>query len=87
MTEPQKRLVECLREMHDEGQYMVTAESVAERMYPDARTHNAHGQNFNLAAGVVGRMLRKLRGVYETTYTRVWQIVPDLLPPTQHKEN
>ena len=71
-------LVDCLQSFLDDGTLRITASMVAERLYPGARTQNANGQVFNLAAGSVGRQLRRCRGVSEIE-PRVWQIVPELL--------
>lgn len=41
-------LMVVLRAMHCEGYRFVRAAVVAERLWPNGRTHNANGQVFNL---------------------------------------
>jgi hypothetical protein len=67
-----------LRRMLARGQTRLSANCLAAELWPDARHNNAHGQSFNLAAGVAGRILRKYRGCYEVQH-RVWEIVPDFI--------
>lgn len=81
MSEARKRLIECLHSFASDNILRVTASMIAERLYPNARTHNSNGQVFNLASGSVGRQLRTahIRGVYEIE-NQVWKIEPNLLP-------
>lgn len=87
MTETRKKLIECLRTFASDNIFLVSASHIAERLYPNTRSENANGQVFNLAAGVVGRQLRKYRisGVYEIK-TGLWEIHPDLLPKKEKIE-
>jgi hypothetical protein len=68
--------------MQARGQTRLTANCLASEMWPDARHTNSHGQSFNLAAGIAGRMLRKYRACHEVE-KRVWEIVPEFLPNTE----
>ena len=61
----QADLLNVLRELHGRGHRRVRAGTVAERLWPDARTQNANGQVFPLGAGVAGRMLRACKAVRE----------------------
>jgi hypothetical protein len=65
--------------MKARGQNRFSASCLASEMWPDARHTNSHGQSFNLAAGIAGRMLRKYRACHEID-NRVWEIVPEFLP-------
>ncbi len=58
-------LLYVLRDLHRRGQRRVRAGTVAEQLWPGARTHNANGQVFPLGAGVAGRMLKACRAVRE----------------------
>jgi hypothetical protein len=60
------------------GQTRLSANCLAAELWPDARHNNAHGQSFNLSAGVAGRILRKYRGCHEVE-NRVWEIVPEFI--------
>jgi hypothetical protein len=60
------------------GQTRLSANCLAAELWPDVRHNNAHGQSFNLAAGVAGRILRKYRGCQEVQ-NRVWEIVPEFI--------
>lgn len=68
----------ALRRMVARGQTRLSANCLAAELWPDARHNNAHGQSFNLAAGVAGRILRKYRGCHEVQH-RVWEIVPEFI--------
>jgi hypothetical protein len=68
----------ALRRMLARGQTRLSANCLAAELWPAARHNNAHGQSFNLAAGVAGRILRKYRGCYEVQ-NRVWEIVPEFI--------
>ena len=65
MRKTQTDLITALRQMHSQGRVRVRGGSVAEALWPDARTQNAQGQVFNLTAGVAGRMLKKCKAVRE----------------------
>lgn len=67
-----------LRVMHRDGYRFVRAAVVAERLWPNGRTHNANGQVFNLAAPVAARMLRRCPAVTEVEPRR-WEIIPERL--------
>lgn len=69
----------ALRRMLDRGQTRLSANCLANEMWPGARSNNAHGQCHNMAAGAAGRILRKHRGCWEVE-NRVWEIVPEFLP-------
>lgn len=68
----------ALRRMLARGQTRLSANCLAAELWPEARHCNAHGQSFNLAAGVAGRILRKYRGCHEVE-NRVWEIVPEFI--------
>ncbi len=68
----------ALRRMLSRGQTRLSANCLAAELWPNARHNNAHGQSFNLAAGVAGRILRKYRGCHEVQ-NRVWEIVPEFI--------
>lgn len=70
----QSDLLAVLRDMHARGQSTVRANSVAEALWPNGRTHNANGQVFTLSAGAAGRMLRACNAVSESS-PREWQIL------------
>ena len=69
-----------IAEMHAEGLRTLRANTLAERLWPGRRTHNAKGQVFPLGAAVAARMLRKCRAVREVDHGR-WEILPHRLPP------
>lgn len=71
--------VAALLRMQARGHTRLTANCLANEMWPDARTQNAQGQVHNLAAGVAGQMLRRYRACHEIE-NRVWEIVPEFLP-------
>jgi hypothetical protein len=68
----------ALRRIHARGQTRLSANCLADEMWPHARHDNANGQMFNLASGTAGRMLRRNRGCVEVR-NRVWEIVPEFL--------
>lgn len=68
----------ALQAMWRRGCWEITAADLADELWPNCRSHNSNGQNFNLAAGVAGRMLRRFRGCYEVR-NRVWLIEPGFL--------
>lgn len=70
----------ALRRMHALGKNRLSANCLAAEMWPATRHTNAHGQSFNLAAGVAGRMLRKHRACWEVA-PRQWEIVPEFIEP------
>jgi hypothetical protein len=72
----------ALLRMQARGQTRLSANCLAAEMWPNARHQNSHGQSFNLAAGVAGRMLRKYRACHEVQ-NRVWEIVPEFMPNDQ----
>lgn len=61
----QADLMTALRTLHGRGQHRIRAVTVAQLLWPTARTHNANGQVFNLGAGIAGRMLRACKAVRE----------------------
>lgn len=63
----QADLLNALRQLHGGGQRSVRGGTVAELLWPGARTHNARGQVFPLGAGVAGRMLKACKAVREVT--------------------
>jgi len=69
----------ALARLHAQGISRISANCLANELWPNARHNNSHGQSFNLAAGIAGRMLRKNRGCYEVK-NRVWEIIPEFLP-------
>lgn len=69
---------EALRELYREGHRNITAQFLADKLYPDCRDCNSNGQRFNLASGVAGRMLRERPGCREI-YSRVWRIIPEFI--------
>jgi hypothetical protein len=67
MRKTQADLIAALRDMHSRGRVRVRGGTVAEALWPDARTQNAQGQVFNLTAGVAGRMLKACKAVREVS--------------------
>lgn len=61
----QAELLGVLRDFHDRGQRRVRASTVAELLWPGARSQNTDGQVFPLGAGVAGRMLKARKAVRE----------------------
>lgn len=61
----QSDLLSVLRDLHGRGLRRVRASTVAELLWPGARTQNANGQVFPLCAGVAGRMLKACKAVRE----------------------
>lgn len=68
--------------MHREGVTTIAANMLAERMWPEGRRQNAHGQVFHLGAAVAARLLRRCPAVRETEPRR-WQILPHRIKPLQ----
>ncbi len=66
--------------MHAEGLRTLRANTLAERLWPGRRQHNANGQVFHLGSGVAARLLRKCPAVREKQW-RLWEILPHRLPP------
>jgi hypothetical protein len=65
--------------MHSEGVVMLRANSLAERLWPSGRHHNANGQVFHLGAATAARLLRDCPAVREKEH-RLWEILPHKLP-------
>ncbi len=74
----------ALRRMMERGIDRLSAANLAEELWPNARHDNAHGQVFNLAAGVAGKILRKYRGCHEVE-KGVWKIVPEFISSEKPK--
>ncbi len=70
-----QRLEIVLAEMYNDGWRTVAANTVAERLWPDGRRHNAAGQTFHLGAAVAARMMRRCRMAIEIEWRR-WEILP-----------
>ncbi len=68
--------------MHASGVRTLRANTLAERLWPGRRQHNANGQVFPLGAGVAARLLRKCPAVREKEW-RLWEILPHRLPPNK----
>lgn len=66
--------------MHAEGLRTLRANTLAERLWPGRRQHNANGQVFPLGSAVAARLLRKCPAVREKEW-RLWEILPHRLPP------
>lgn len=69
-----------LAAMHAEGVRTLRANTLAERLWPGRRQHNANGQMFPLGAAVAARLLRKCPAAREKEW-RLWEILPHRLPP------
>ncbi len=65
--------------MHAEGLRTLRANTLAERLWPGRRQHNANGQVFPLGAAVAARLLRRCPAVCEKEW-RLWEILPHRLP-------
>ena len=76
MTMQSDRLLQALRSLYRKGYRRISAQCLADELWPEARSYNAHGQRFNLASGIAGRMLRRYRGCHEVGH-RAWEIVPE----------
>jgi len=68
----------ALVSLYKKGYKQISAQTLADELWPDTRHINSNGQQFNLASGVAGKMLRKYRGATEIK-NRVWEIVPEFL--------
>ncbi len=69
--------------MHAEGFQTFSAGTLAERLWPGHRHHNAKGQVFPLGAAVAARLLRQCPAAEEIEFRR-WKILPHrLLPPAE----
>jgi len=68
------RLDAVLAEMYRAGHRIVTAGTVAERLWPDGRRHNTRGQVFPLGAAVAARLLRRSKMAVEVEWRR-WEIL------------
>jgi len=66
--------------MHAEGMRTLRANTLAERLWPGRRQHNANGQVFPLGSAVAARLLRRCPAVLEKEW-RLWEILPHRLPP------
>lgn len=66
--------------MHAEGLRTLRANTLAERLWPGHRQHNANGQVFPLGSAVAARLLRRCPAVREKEW-RLWEILPHRLPP------
>lgn len=77
-TTTRRQFYAALRRMYERGERRIAANTLADEMWPSARYDNAHGQAFNLAAGVAGRLLRKYRACQEIE-NRSWEIVPEFI--------
>jgi hypothetical protein len=74
-----ERVIAEVAAMHKEGVTTFRANMLAERLWPNGRTHNAKGQVFALSAATAARLLRKCPAVVETEH-RLWKILPHRLP-------
>lgn len=72
------QFLEALRRMYSKGYRRLSANCLANELWPHARNTNSHGQCHNMAAGIAGQMLRSIRGCYEVE-NRVWEIVPEFI--------
>lgn len=63
----QADLLCTLRSLYERGQRRVRAVTVADHLWPGARSNNARGQVFNMSAGVAGRMLKACKAVREVS--------------------
>ena len=74
--------------MHGEGVSRFRASTLAERLWPAGRHHNANGQAFHLGAAVAARLLRRCPAVCESeSEWRTWEILPHWLAlPTTPQE-
>lgn len=84
MTGPRTRATKevvlgAIASMHSEGVRTLRAGTLAERLWPESRHHNANGQVFPLGAAVAARLLRRCPAVQETEF-RLWEILPHRLP-------
>lgn len=70
--------IDALRRMQAKGYTRLSANCLANELWPNARCDNAHGQSHNMAAGIAGQMLRSIRGCHEVE-NRVWEIVPEFI--------
>lgn len=77
----QADLLNVLCSLYGRGYRRVRAGTVAELLWPAARTHNANGQVFPLGAGVAGRMLKACKAVREVA-PREYEILRYRLPDT-----
>lgn len=66
--------------MYAEGVCTLRANTLAERLWPGSRQHNANGQVFPLGSAVAARLLRNCPAVREKEW-RLWEILPHRLPP------
>ena len=73
-----RSLEPALQSLWEKGFRTITAATLADELWPTARRNNSHGQQFNLAAGVAGKMLRfqRCRACVEVI-NRLWKIVPE----------
>jgi hypothetical protein len=69
-----------IAKMHCEGVTTLRANTLAERLWPDGRYHNANGQVFHLGAAVAARLLRQCPAVREKQ-PRLWEILPHRAAP------
>ena len=67
-------LNDALKTLRDRGVTLVSAQQVADVLWPNARHNNSNGQTMNLASGIAGRMLRRSRAVIEVGNRR-WEII------------
>ena len=67
-------LDDALRVLQDRGATVVSAQQVADVLWPNARHNNSNGQTMNLASGIAGRMLRRSRVAIEVSNRR-WEII------------
>ncbi len=75
-------VMRVIAEMHSEGVATLRANTLAERLWPDGRHHNANGQVFHLGAAVAARLLRQCPAVWEKE-PRLWEILPHRLLPVE----
>ena len=66
--------------MYAEGVRTLAASTLAERLWPGRRDHNANGQVFHLGSTMAARLLRRCPAVHEKEWRR-WEILPHRLPP------
>lgn len=82
-----KTYAEAIEFLYSKGLTVISAQMLADELYPDSRRHNANGQVFNLSSAAAARILRKNQPklVHEFKHAQ-WEIVPEWLQYHKQKQ-
>lgn len=72
----EKQFYCALKTLYEDGQKVITAQNLADKIWPSAKRDNSNGQVMNTCSGLAGRLLRKYRGCLNLK-NGLWEIFPE----------